>query len=379
MSEQSATRLMQGNDACVQAAIDAGIRFFAGYPITPSTEIAEGMASALPSLGGKFIQMEDEIASIAAIIGASLTGAKAMTATSGPGFSLMQENLGYACMTEVPCVIVNVQRVGPSTGVATAPAQGDVMQARWGTHGDHPAIALTPWSVQEVYSLTIKAINLAERFRTPVILLLDEVIAHLREGVKLPDPKELRLVERPRPLENSASFEPFGGAEDQVPPMADFGTGYRCNYTGLIHDEVGHPTTSLKVANQLIRRLVGKVEKNKAEIIHWEDIKIDDAEIVVFAYGCSARSAMRALKDARELGIKVGMVRPTTIWPFPEQAVEAIAKRGIPILVPEMNLGQLVFEVERIVAGRCKVKGLSRVDGQLITPDEILSAVKEGL
>jgi 2-oxoglutarate ferredoxin oxidoreductase subunit alpha len=232
MRELSAITLMQGNEACVQAAIDSGVRFFAGYPITPSTEIAEGLAELLPQVGGKFIQMEDELASIAAVIGASLTGVKAMTATSGPGFSLMQENIGYACMTEVPCVIINVQRGGPSTGRPTAPSQGDVMQARWGTHGDHPAIVLTPWSAQEAYYLTIRAVNLAEEFRTPVILLLDEVIGHLREGVSMPDPRRLKLAERPRPITGRAGYIPFGSSPEIVPPMADFGTGYRCNVTG---------------------------------------------------------------------------------------------------------------------------------------------------
>lgn len=242
---------MQGNEACAQGAVDAGVRFFAGYPITPSTEIAENMAKRMPKLGGKFIQMEDEIASISAVIGASLTGARAMTATSGPGFSLMQENIGYACMTEVPCLIVNVQRGGPSTGRPTAPAQGDVMQARWGTHGDHPSIVLSPWSVHESYSLTVKAVNLAESLRTPVILLLDEVIAHLREGVSLPDPRKIMLHERPRPAGSREEYRPFGGRESDVPPIADFGMGYSCNFTGLVHDEVGHPTNSPEIMDDL--------------------------------------------------------------------------------------------------------------------------------
>ncbi len=371
---------MQGNEACAQGAVDAGVRFFAGYPITPSTEIAEWMAMRLPALGGKFIQMEDEIASLSAVIGASLTGAKAMTATSGPGFSLMQENVGYACMTEVPCLIVNVQRGGPSTGRPTAPAQGDVMQARWGTHGDHPAIVLSPWSVDETYYLTVRAVNLAERFRTPVILLLDEVIAHLREGVNRPNPRKLKLVERPRPVgpEDRENFRPFGGAVDHIPPIADIGMGYRCNFTGLVHDGAGNPSNSPGITDGLIRRLVGKVEAHKDEIIQWEETMMEDAEIVVFAYGCTARPAMRALKAARAAGLKAGMVRPTTLWPFPEKAVQAVAGKGVPVLVPEMNLGQLVLEVERAAAGRTRVKKLSRVDGQLFTPGEILSALKEG-
>ncbi|MHB8156309.1 MAG: 2-oxoacid:acceptor oxidoreductase subunit alpha [Desulfocucumaceae bacterium] len=372
------TRLMQGNEACAQGAVDAGVRFFAGYPITPSTEIAEWMAMQLPVLSGKFIQMEDEIASVAAIIGASLAGMKSMTATSGPGFSLMQENIGYACMTEVPCLIVNVQRGGPSTGRPTAPSQGDVMQARWGTHGDHPAIALCPWSVQETYTLTVRAVNLAEKYRTPVILLLDEVIAHLREGVTMPDPRKLKLYERPRPQGGRDSYRPFGGAVNQVPPIADFGMGYRCNFTGLVHDDVGHPSNSPEVTDRLVRRLSGKVEAGKEEILQWEEIMMDDAELAIFSYGCSARPSVSALKAARAEGLKVGMIRPTTLWPFPEQAVDSAASRGIPLLVVEMNLGQITLEVERAAAGRSKVRLLSRVDGELFTPGEILSALKGG-
>lgn len=371
-------RLMQGNEACAQGAVDAGVRFFAGYPITPSTEIAEWMAGRLPALGGKFIQMEDEIASLAAVIGASLTGAKAMTATSGPGFSLMQENLGYACMTETPCVIVNVQRGGPSTGRPTAPAQGDVMQARWGTHGDHPAITLCPWSVQETYSLTVQAVNLAERLRTPVVVLMDEVVAHMREGVTLPDPGKQILAERPRPDGGRETYRPFGGQIDEVPPMADFGTGYRCNVTGLVHDETGRPSNNPVVTDRLLRRLTGKVEARKDEIIQWEEVQVQDADILIFSYGCAARSVIQALKLARSEGINAGLIRPTTLWPFPEKAVEQAAARGIPILVPEMNLGQMVLEVERVAAGRCKVRPLSRIDGEMFTPAEILSALKEG-
>lgn len=371
------TVLMQGNEACAHGAVDAGVRFFAGYPITPSTEIAEWMARQMPVLGGKFIQMEDEMASIAAVIGASLTGMKAMTATSGPGFSLMQENLGYACMTETPCLIVNVQRGGPSTGRPTAPSQGDVMQARWGTHGDHPAVVLSPWSVDETYYLTVKAVNLAEKFRTPVILLLDEVIAHLREGVRRPDTRKLKLEERPRPSGNREQFRPFGGALDEVPPVADLGMGYRCNYTGLVHDGAGLPTNSPETTDRLVRRLTGKVEAHRGEIVHWEETLTEDAEVVIFAYGCSARPAMRALKTARENGLRVGMIRPTTLWPFPGEALEAAASRGVPFLVPEMNLGQLALEVERVAAGRSRVRRLSRVDGQLFAPDEMLAALKE--
>lgn len=376
MSKTLAVRLMQGNEACAQGAADAGVRFFAGYPITPSSEITEWMAKQMPVLNGKFIQMEDEIASLSAVIGASLTGTKSMTATSGPGFSLMQENIGYACMTEIPCLIVNVQRGGPSTGRPTAPAQGDVMQARWGTHGDHPSVVLSPWSVQETYLLTVKAVNFSEKYRTPVILLLDEVIAHLREDVKLQDPEQLILSERPRHSGNIDDYKPFGETVDQIPPIADFGTGYPCNFTGLVHDEVGHPTNSPEITDKLIRRLTGKIEFNKDDIIHWDEVQMEDAEIAIFSYGCTSRSAMRALKLARAEGLRVGMIRPTTLWPFPEKAIEKASSRQIPLLVPEMNLGQMVLEVERVAAGRSIVRKLSRVDGELFEPAEILASLK---
>lgn len=377
MSRLPKKHLIQGNEACVQGAFDAGVRFFAGYPITPSTEILEGMAERLPGLGGKFIQMEDEMASIAAVIGASMTGEKAMTATSGPGFSLMQENIGYAVMTEIPCVIVNVQRFGPSTGLPTSPAQGDVMQARWGTHGDHPAIVLTPWSVEEVYRLTVKAINLAERFRTPVILLLDEVIAHLREGIEIPNIQDLVLEARPRAMQgpvedNVAEVD----ALNAVPPMKELGRGFRCHYTGLVHDPSGNTAVNPQVTDKLIRRLSDKVQSNLEEIIDWETIDIEDADTVIVAYGCTARSAMQTLKIARTQGLKVGLLRLISLWPFPEEAIDIIAEKRVPILVPEMNLGQIVLEVERVVAGRAKVKKLSRVDGKLITPDDILSELR---
>lgn len=371
--------LMQGNEACAQGAVDAGVRFFAGYPITPSTEIAEWMSFHLPATGGKFIQMEDEIASLSAVIGASLAGVKSMTATSGPGFSLMQENIGYACMVEVPCLIVNVQRGGPSTGRPTAPGQGDVMQARWGTHGDHPSIVLSPWSVEETYHLTVEAVNLSERFRTPVILLLDEVIAHLREGVSVFDPRKLKLVERPRPQGNQKDFKPFGGSIDEVPPIADLGMGYRCNFTGLVHNDTGGPTSDPAVTDRLIRRITGKIEAHQDQIIRWEENLLDDANAVIFAYGCASRSAMRALQLARQEGLRAGLLRPVTLWPFPEKVVSAVAQKGIPIIVPEMNLGQLFYEVERVAAGRCRVRKLSRVDGRLFTPKEILAALKEEL
>lgn len=370
-------RLMQGNEAVVEGALAAGVRFFAGYPITPSTEIAELMAERLPVLGGKFIQMEDEIASMAAVIGASLTGVKALTATSGPGFSLKQENIGYAAMAEIPCVVVNVQRWGPSTGIPTAPAQGDVMQARWGTHGDHPVIVLCPSSVREAYTLSVRAVNLSEKYRVPVILLMDEVIGHMRERVVLPRAEELEIIERKKPGSKPQDYRPYRSDEDGVPPMANFGDGYRYHVTGLVHDERGNPTTDPRVAEDLILRLHRKLTDHLDDIVTVDGYELADAEVVVVAYGGVARSAKRAVKDARAAGIKAGLFRPVTIWPFPEKAVAELAGRVRHIIVAEMNLGQLKGEVERAVRGRAAVTGVHRLSGELITFDEILSAIRE--
>lgn len=370
-------RLMQGNEACVEGAIAAGMRFYAGYPITPSTEIAEISAERLPLVGGKFIQMEDEIAGMAAIIGASLTGLKSMTATSGPGFSLKQENIGYAAIAEVPCVIVNVQRGGPSTGQPTSPAQGDVMQARWGTHGDHPIIALTPSSVKETYELTVKAFNLTEKYRVPVILLMDEVIGHMREKFVIPDPSELEIIDRKRPTCSNEEYLPYQPEADLVPPMADFCTGYRYHVTGLVHDETGFPSNSTEVADQLIRRLVNKIEMHEDDIISWEEENTEDADIVILSYGCIARASRTAMKMLRESGIKVGTFRPISIWPFPEKRLKELASKVKTIVVPEMNLGQLVLEVERICNGITKIERINKVNGEIIYPEEIVSKIKE--
>ncbi|MDK2901501.1 2-oxoglutarate oxidoreductase subunit KorA [Koleobacter methoxysyntrophicus] len=371
-------KLMQGNEACVEGAIAAGMRFYAGYPITPSTEIAELCAEKLPLVGGKFIQMEDEIASMAAIIGASLTGVKAMTATSGPGFSLKQENIGFAALTEVPCVIVNVQRGGPSTGLPTSPAQGDVMQARWGTHGDHPVIVLSPSSVEETYYVTVKAFNFAEKYRVPVIVLMDEVIGHMRERVKLPDLSELEVVDRVKPEPGKKDYYPYEvDSDDGVPPMASYGEGYRFHVTGLIHDKTGFPTRDPQITDRLIRRLINKIECNKYDIIEYKEESLDDAEIIVLSYGSTARSAQRAVRMAREEGIKAGWVQTVTIWPFPSEVVDKVCGKARTIIVPEMNLGQLVLEVERVAAGRLKIEKVNRVDGEMITPDEVLQKIKE--
>lgn len=376
---KSKVRLMQGNEACVEGAIAAGMRFYAGYPITPSTEIAELSAEKLPLVGGKFIQMEDEIASMAAIIGASLTGLKSMTATSGPGFSLKQENIGYAGIAEVPCVIVNVQRGGPSTGQPTSPAQGDVMQARWGTHGDHPIIALTPSSVRETYDLTIRAFNLSEKYRVPVILLMDEVIAHMREKVQLPDPSEIEIVDRKKPTCNSEEYLPYKAEEDLVPPMADFGTGYRYHVTGLVHDETGFPSNSPEVADKLIRRLSNKIEMHKDDIISWEEENTEDAEILILSYGCVARAAKSAVKALRSKGVKVGFIRPISIWPFPEKRLKELTAGVKTIVVAEMNLGQLVLEVERICGALARIERVNKVNGEIIYPEEIIEKIEEVL
>jgi len=376
---KSKVRLMQGNEACVEGAIAAGMRFFAGYPITPSTEIAEQSAEKLPLVGGRFIQMEDEIASMAAVIGSSLTGTKSMTATSGPGFSLKQENIGYAAIAEVPCVVVNVQRGGPSTGQPTSPAQGDVMQARWGTHGDHPIIAFTPSSVRETFDLTVRAFNLSEKYRTPVILLMDEVIGHMREKVQLPDPSEIEIIDRKRPACSSDEYIPYKPEEDLVPPMADFGTGYRYHVTGLIHDETGFPSNSTEVADKLIRRLMDKIEKHKDDIISYEEENTEDAEILILSYGCVARAAKSAMKALRSKGIKAGIFRPISIWPFPEERLKELAAKVGKIVVAEMNLGQLVLEVERLCGSMAKVDRVNKVNGEIIYPEEIMKKVEEVL
>ncbi len=370
----SKARLMQGNEACAEGAIAAGVNFFAGYPITPSTEIAETMAKLLPKTGGKFVQMEDEIASMGAILGASLAGAKAMDATSGPGFSLKQELIGFAACAEIPCVLVDVQRVGPSTGQPTSPSQGDVMQARWGTHGDHPMIALSPWSVRETYDMTVEAVNLSERFRTPVILLMDEVVGHLREKVVLPDHVDVYPRRQPKKT-RAEGYEPYAPDTDLVPNVADFGTGYRIHVTGLIHDDTGFPVGSPQVTEQSIRRLHEKIDRAADEIIHTESAFMDDAEYAVLAYGGTARTAYEAVRAARARGEKVGLVRLITIWPFADKVIAALAKKVKGILVAEMNYGQLVGEVRRAAAGACPVELCGKYNMQAFEPQEIERAI----
>ena len=370
--------LMQGNEAAVEGAITAGMRFFAGYPITPSTEIAEGCALRLPQEGGKFIQMEDEISSIAAILGASAAGLKAMTATSGPGFSLMQENIGYGAMAEIPCVIVDVQRCGPSTGLATSPSQGDYMQARWGTHGDHPVIALSPSSVKETYTLIIRAFNLSERYRTPVIFLMDEIVGHMREGVELPDPRTLKINPRKMSFHDGANKQCYFVPEGQfVPAMKPFGQGERYNITGLAHDESGFPVNSNEIADKLINRLLDKVELNVDHICRVEEVEMDDAETAIVCFGGTARAVMDAVSAARAAGKKVGMFRAVTVWPFPEKLLKARLPQLKRILMVEHNHGQMLLEVQRTVAGALPVDFLGRVDGTVISPDDILAKLDE--
>jgi 2-oxoglutarate ferredoxin oxidoreductase subunit alpha len=365
--------LLQGNEAMVEGALAAGCRFFAGYPITPATEISEAMSVKLPALGGTFIQMEDEIASMGAIIGASLAGVKSMTATSGPGFSLMQENLGFAVIAEVPCVIVNVMRGGPSTGLPTHISQGDVQQARWGTHGDHPIIVLSVSNTWECFALTVKAFNLSEEFRTPVIILSDEVVAHTREKIFLPNPEELEIVERLKPTMPPEWYIPYEDTPQGVPPMGIFGDGYRYHVTGLIHDVRGFPTERPDEIVPFMERLFRKINQHFADIQMVEEYLAADAEVLVAAYGAVARSAKGAVDEARSRGIKAGLIKLVTIWPFPRRILEPHLKRVRAVLVPELNKGQAAREVKRINQGATRVETLNRLDGRLITPDEILA------
>ena len=376
-----AADFIQGDEAIARAAILAGCRFYAGYPITPASEIFEAMSLYMPLVDGVSIQMEDEIGSIAAVIGASWAGAKAMTATSGPGFSLMMENLGYAVMTETPLVLVNVQRSGPSTGQPTLAAQGDVMQAIWGTHGDHSLIVLTPATVQEAFDMTIRAFNLAEKYRTPVILLTDAEVGHMRERVYAPNPDELELVYRKLPVNEEEAKYPFGDVHgDLVPPMPIFGKGYRTYVTGLTHDERGRPkTVEAEVHEKLIKRIVTKIENNKKDIVDYETYELDDAEIVLISFGIVARSAMRAVKELRKEGIKAGLLKLNVVWPFDFELIEKIAENAERMYVAEMNLGQLYHLVKEGANGKAEVGLISRIGGEVHTPGEIVERIKNDL
>ncbi|MFC1904570.1 2-oxoacid:acceptor oxidoreductase subunit alpha [Chloroflexota bacterium] len=379
MPDKKQVRLMQGNEACAEGAIAAGVRFFAGYPITPSNEIATIMSRRLPQVGGKFIQMEDEIGGLAAAIGASLTGLKVMDATSGPGFSLKVENLGLACMAEVPLVLVDVQRVGPSIGMATSPAQGDVMQARYGSHGDYSLIVISPASVQEMFDFTIKAVDLSERFRVPVILLADQVIGHMREKVELPPYEEIQTSYRPEPAMPPEDYLPYLGDDRGVPPMAKFGTPYHWYANTSSHGEDSFQATSDYVISQkLIERLTNKIEGNKKEITEVQGECLDDAEIVVLAYGCTARPAKGAVLKARSEGIKAGFMKPLVLWPVPQDEIGVVAAKARAIIVPEMNMGQYVHPVrEASCGGQAEVSLLSKVGGVAFSSGEILERIRE--
>ncbi|MDH4130739.1 MAG: 2-oxoacid:acceptor oxidoreductase subunit alpha [Gemmatimonadota bacterium] len=364
-------RLIQGNEACALGALHAGCTYYAGYPITPASEIMEHMARLLPARHGVFVQMEDEIAAMAAIIGASWGGAKAMTATSGPGFSLMQENLGYASMTETPCVVVDSQRMGPSTGLPTLPSQGDVMQARWGSHGDRVAIALTASSVRDVYEVTVACFNISEQYRIPVVLLLDAVVSHMREGVEFPD---LPVVTRQRPA-SLAEFLPFGG-----PEFVPLGSGKPIVVTGLAHADTGLPRASDGAnSERMMRRIVDRIEAAGDTILRTRPVELDDAEVGIIAYGITARPARGAVNLLRREGIRAGLLELQTIWPLPERAIRELASRTRLLLVPELNLGQLVIPIRAAVEGAAPVVPLNRIDGLVFTPEEIADSVRRSL
>jgi 2-oxoglutarate/2-oxoacid ferredoxin oxidoreductase subunit alpha len=368
---------LQGNEVVAEAAVYAGMRFYAGYPITPSTEIAERLAERLPEVGGSCIQMEDEIGSLCAVIGASLTGLKSMTATSGPGYSLMQEAIGYAIMTEVPCVIVSVQRGGPSTGLPTRASQGDVMQVRWGTHGDHAIVCLTASSHQDLFDVVVRAFNISETFRTPVVLLLDEVVGHMREPVRIPAPGEIELTERlitsvPRDVD----YHPYFPREDGRLPMSHFGGDHRYNVTGLYHDMWGFPSDNPRIANDLIHHLMNKLENRTRDLTLMKEWHMDDADIVLISYGASARSARHIMEDRRSVGVRIGLIELQTLWPFPADMIRERCQRADYVIVVEMNMGQIVREVKAAVDDPHRVFLANRVDGEMITPNDIKHLVR---
>lgn len=370
-------QLLQGNEACVEGAIAAGMRFYSGYPITPSTEIAERSAVRLPQVGGKFIQMEDEIGGIAAALGASVAGVKAMTATSGPGFSLKQENIGYAAIAEIPVVVVDVQRAGPSTGLPTSPSQGDYMQAKWGTHGDHPVIAISPCSVQDTYNQVIRCFNLSEKYRMPVIFLMDEIVGHMREGCELIPSEELEILHRG---DHNITGMPYAvGEGEYVPEFAAFGEGEHYNVTGLFHDIDGFPTNDNSIAFSQETRLMKKVDAHLNDILDWQEVDVEDADVVIVCYGGTTRAVLGAIEEGRKQGLKVGMFRPVTVWPFPEKRLEEISKKCKNVLVAEHNYGQMLLVARRAIKGNCPISFIGKVDGTTLTPTDILNKVKEVL
>ncbi len=373
------THFMNGDYACCEGAIAAGCRFFAGYPITPATEVAERMSARLPDIGGIYIQMEDELASIAAVLGASWGGMKSMTSTSGPGFSLMMENIGLGICTETPCVVCNVQRAGPSTGLPTLVGQGDMMQARWGSHGPYEIIAIAPSSPQEMFDFTIWAFNLSEQYRLPVMIMADEVIGHMTERVVIPPEADIKITPRRAPKVPPDQFLPYKPEADGVAPMASFGDGYRIHVTGLTHDERGYPVMDDITQEQMINRLVLKIRNNVDKIIRYQAIQLDDAEVAVVAYGVSVRAAKRAVREARSRGIRAGLLKLDTVWPFPEQVIRDLAGKVRAMVMPEVNLGQMVLELERCAQGRCAVSLVPHAGGSIHSPSAIFKAIQAAL
>lgn len=373
------THFMNGDYACCEGALAVGCRFFGGYPITPATEVAERMSSRLPDIGGIYIQMEDELGSIAAVLGASWGGMKAMTSTSGPGFSLMMENIGLGLCTETPCVVCNVQRAGPSTGLPTLVGQGDMMQARWGSHGVYEIIAVAPSSPQEMFDFTIWAFNLSEQYRIPVMIMADEVVGHMTERVVIPPESKIEIVSRRKPKSSPDRYHPFRPGADGVAPMANFGDGYRVHITGLTHDERGYPVMDDVAQKEMTERLVRKIQDNVDKIIRYQTFALDDAEVAIVAYGISARSAMRAVHEARDRGLRVGLLKLDTVWPFPETLIHDLAGSVRAMIMPEINLGQMVLELERCARGRCLVRLVPHAGGSVHSPRTILSAVEKAL
>ncbi|MBM9537513.1 2-oxoacid:acceptor oxidoreductase subunit alpha [Desulfobulbus alkaliphilus] len=368
---------INGDVACAEGAIAAGCRFFGAYPITPATEVAEHMAERLPDVGGAFIQMEDEIAAMASIIGAAWTGAKTMTSTSGPGFSLMMENLGLAVCTETPCVIINVQRTGPSTGLPTMTGQGDMMQARWGSHGDYELIALAPSSPQDCFYQTIRAFNLSEKYRVPVLVMADEIVGHMSEKVVIPEPETIHLIERPKPTGRRDRFKLYQPGPNGVAPMPSIGDGYNIHVTGLTHDERGYPAMTVEAQQEMMARLKGKIRNNLDDIIETESYRMEDAEIVIVSYGISVRTGLSAVDRAREMGYKAGLLRLITVWPFPETMIRSIASRVKGFITVEINLGQVHYEVERCAGGQAAAYLVGDAGGKIIHPDKVLARIEE--
>ncbi len=366
-----------GDVACAEGAMAAGCRFFGAYPITPATEVAEHMAERLPDVGGTFIQMEDEIAAIASILGASWTGAKSMTATSGPGFSLMMENLGLGVCTETPCVIVNVQRTGPSTGLPTQTGQGDMMQARWGSHGDYELIALAPSSPQDCFYQTIRAFNLSEKYRVPVLVMADEIVGHMSEKVVIPDASEIKLISRPKPKGRKDRFKLYEPGPNGVAPMPAIGDGYNVHVTGLTHDARGYPDMTIEAQETMMTNLKGKIRNNLDDIIETESYRMEDADIVIVSYGISVRTGLTAVDQAREMGYKAGLLRLITVWPFPEELIKEIAVKAKGFITVEINLGQVHYEVERCAGGQAPAYLVGHAGGKIIHPDNVITKIKE--